>query len=459
MFPLTVLNKALAFVLFILGLGYAYLGLMKSSYGLGWDSYFYINQVQSWYDSGNLHAQRLNIIYPLLIAIQFFLHDYELSYKVLTFIALASFVSTTYLLVRAQKKTPIFALCVTLVVWSNPQLMYFSSQFTKNLIAFSFFNLLLIALQQDQKVKAVIACLFLLFSHKLMLGCGLLYAVHYYSGRFIEKYNYLRLLFLVAPTILFTALCFFLKEGMLAEWHVPTYSFLTSHAQVLSTHWKVVIIASLLLVLWTLGKLLRKKSDASRHSYALLGVFLFLNNPLLVWDSLSYAYRFQMVFLVFAPLLLAELNLSRTIQIMLIGVFGISLCSSVSTYSPQKHDPPYLKYTFISLKLAQNTSFQHTKLMICHKALAEFLSFRLKKDVLPWGIAEKEWQNSTARLMYIPPEGKEECKALLKEIRHSVIVNGYVLLDEYDFQQLIMKKSSPRLKNLFTTWRNPMSIR
>jgi len=458
MFPLTVINKVLPIALFILSLVYAYVGLMKSSYALGWDSYFYINQVQSWYDSGHLHAQRLNVIYPLLIGIQFFLNDYELSYKVLTIIALASFVSTSYLLVKQQKPT-VYALMLALVVWSNPQLIYFSSQFTKNLIAFSFFNVFLIALKQDQKVKAFFICLFLLFSHKLMFGCGLLYAIYYYSYTFVRKHFYLRLFSLIAPCALFSMLCFFLKKDVLGKWHVPSFSFLTTHAQVLSTHWKVFIIASLLLVLWIIVRLCSKQGKVSKQSYALVGVFLFLNNPWLRWDSLAYSYRFQMVFLIFAPLLLVELNLKKRIQFVFVPLFFLSLWSSVTTYSPQKHDPPYLKYTFISLKLAQTPSFGATRLMICHKSLAEFLSFKLKKDVLPWGVEEKEWKNNTTRLMYLPLDGKKECLALIKQIKHSMVANEYVLLDEYDFQQDVIKKASPRVKNLLTTWRNPMTIR
>ena len=243
-------NRIIITILFLIGVAYSSIGLIKSEYGLGWDSYFYINQVQSWFDNGFLHSERLNIIYPLLILIQYITHDYILSYKVLSILSFSVYVTLIYVFTRSQTKEIISSFLFFFIFLSSPHLIYFSSQFTKNLIGLIFFIFLLLLLEKDKKIVIVITFILLYFSHKLMFGCSIIFVTHYYLHKYIHSKS-LRIVFLLIPSFLFYIACILFKKEMLANWHIPSLSFIASHKQIFTTHWLLFIIGSFFLFLLT----------------------------------------------------------------------------------------------------------------------------------------------------------------------------------------------------------------
>ena len=452
---LTANNYVISGLLFFISLPYGWYLLDQSSFAPGWDSYFYMNQTQSWFLEGTLHSPRLNIIYPLLISLQFLFQDYIISYKVLSSLALSSLIVAVYHFVYQQANQKAISILISLIFLVSPVLIYFSAQFTKNLIGIVIFLWCIYSISKRNLWLTIVLLVCLYFSHKLMLASALLYLFYYWAGTWFSKFRWLRPLIFISPLCVLVIA----KPLSIDSWQLPTLSLFNSHHTTMTDYWILFIGCCFVLFVFVALKTLFHSAQPSNFTFALIGLFVFLNAPFLPWDLLGYSIRFQWLFLLLTPLLLVAFKLNTSRIKWLILAFPLFMFLNTKSYNPQKQDPPYIKYSFISQKLTKTNTFLNSELLICHKALAEYISFTSHKDVLPWGIPQQQINKKVLRLVFIPKENAIEFKSLIEKIAFTTITNEYILMKESDFQKIVIASSSSNLKNELTSWLNPTEVR
>lgn len=443
----------------ILGISYGFFSLMKSSYAPGWDSYFYILQIKSWFETGSLHSFRINLIYPVIGAIQWVTNDYVTSYKVFVLLSYSFFGLSCYITSRLFKAKPFWALTVGLISILNPHTIFVASQFSKNLMAMGFF-ILLVGVIPKKKWKYILPLLILLaLSHKLMLILGVIFGVVYFI---IDRYQLHILVKIAIPYLLagLVALGFYLfkPEQIAHNFDLPIIRFFKSHGPLMTANWKTTLIIICLVPLLNIPFFKKLSKEQQNLCVAIGAVYLMLNIPFLNWDPMGYAYRFFMVFGSIAIISLSVLRIPDILKYIVLASTAFLSFFSTNTYSPKLHDPPYTKYAFISASVAEHIQTKKPDLIICHKSLAEFISFETSQDVLPWGIPSNEVSNSTLRLVYVPSEYKTQFKHTVGSEAEQVTLN-YYLTPEAVYQEKWLSSLSDEDIRDFKTWRNPYLIR
>ncbi len=408
---------------------------------MGWDSYFYIGQAKTWIQEGHLHSSRLNLIYPLLIVTQFLMDDYVTSYFWLSILAMGLLPVLVYVYVNQLMSNSSFAFLIALFFLFNPQLVFFASQFTKNLLGIDVFFLVLIF-----RKKWILSALFmvvLFFTHKLMFACGVCFFVFYYLAKLTNRR--ISLVVLMTGWIVFQVSWYFVFPNQSTALHVPALSFLASHGDSMNFIWKVSVVFMIILFVSGGSYLLIK---GNRTIAAFVSVLLFLNSPIIEWSQLGVSYRMQMVFLVLVPVCIVVVQPK-----FLYSVFLVPLAySSFITYQPVLQDPPYIEYDFISQKLLGDANFQQSELVIAHKSLAEYLSFVSDKDVLPWAIPQEEINEKVYRIVYLPLEDKVQKE---NELGDFVSLSARYLFTAEEEWRYFLNNVGITEEN----WKNPFEIR
>ncbi len=170
-----------------------FLSLQQTPYANGWDGYYYLVQIKSYFSEGAMHSEDHSLVYPLLIAVQFLAGDYETAYKIsaalirtLFVISLFFFTST----VTAAKERDYGASNTAVVVFAavswaviSPTAIFFASQFPKNLLGFAFLFFLFgfseLSIQMYKKSGLNRAFIFLAITLLLLVGT---FMTHRYPG-------------------------------------------------------------------------------------------------------------------------------------------------------------------------------------------------------------------------------------------------------------------------------------
>lgn len=140
---------------------------------------------------------------------------------------------------------------------------------------------------------------------------------------------------------------------------------------------------------------------------------------------------------------------------------------SWKTYSPAKHDPDYVFYQVLKNGIVRHFSTmsdQQPELLIAHNALAEYLTFELKTDAMPW---LPEYAIDSSRLWRVAAGISQPMMQYYtdKEIPTDKVVylgGGYHLLPEYGWQKAIQKAQQEQdsiFLNAAHSWLNPHQIR
>lgn len=443
-------------LLFVVGFGFCSYALFQTNYAPGWDSYFYLDQVKSWMNQGALHSSRLNLIYPSLISLQYIFHDYILSYKTLTIIAYAACPPLLFVLAQKLKLSYWHSLFIALLFIANPISLYFSAQFTKNLIAACFFIGFLTTLTQKHYKTSLILVLILFFSHKLIFAIALLFVCYYIYYHFFQFRFLLIGTILTSFAVLATTL-FIVAPQNLSIPHPYPYSFYQSHKEVLPIQCFIIAtLCSILIVYCAVRANLANKTEP--FQLALISTFAILLCPFLKWGLMDYSFRFYMTFLLLCPLLLLYTTIpKKAVKTLLIGVF-IATPFINQAYKPHKQDPPYSAYKNIKETLKPIYTSTDIDLLICHKSLAEYISFHLNKDILPWGVPKSEITPNTYRLSYLPLSLKNALTNNFNDSEYTKISARYYLLKETTWKRFVTTLDTEERLKLFN-WKNPITVR
>lgn len=444
-------NKTISLLfLAVIAIAYSSFGLLKTKYCLGWDSYFYIDQIKSWVETGNLHSSRINIFYPFLIGINYLVSDYILAYKIASILTFSLFNIGVYVLLSgiSDRKS---SLLVTLICISNPFLIFFASQYTKNLLGITFLIFALHLLLTKRLYISILLFGLLFFTHKLAFVLGLLFLLLYLVNHQFKNIPLwcLCLTIVLAPSIF---IYFFYRHGMSDAVHFPPYSFLSSHGEIMTSFW---VFSLVFYVLFFLVILL--KSGVNSFISLLLPVLCFLIIPVLKWDLQGISLRMFLVFSILVPVVFVFF--SKNLRLWMLLPIFVSMFFSVKSYNPLKQDPPYKLYDYIASKLTFSSSFQKSNLVIAHKSLAEFISFKLDKDVLPWAVEHEIIDDNTYRIVFMPYSLKMKFNKLFKNRFLYEITSEYFLIQEKDWKDNLIEHLTEEEYKLLVTWKNPMLIR
>src|SRR5262249_47362121 len=87
-----------------------FLAVNQTKYASGWDGYYYVMQIHSWWTYGHLQSPDYSLIYPWLAAIAIFTDDYVLALKIGSALLSAALVVSTYAVVLRQSRNTALAL-------------------------------------------------------------------------------------------------------------------------------------------------------------------------------------------------------------------------------------------------------------------------------------------------------------------------------------------------------------
>ncbi len=365
------------FIIPLIGLSLAALSALLRFWALdqtpfanGWDSYFYLVQLKSLEETGQMHSPEASLIYPYLRLFYWLTGDYVLGMKTGVAVLCGIWVAVVYgsTAFRPSEKAPFKALINTFsginapdpdslkavlpvcIALFSPQLTYFAAQYPKNLLGLIFFGLFVNSLQRPATGRYGLlfpACWLILnyFGHRMTFGLAVVYLVVHlllqirwatftklkkFSKRVVPQakpsglskktflYGAIAVgLFLLAGQF-FPGLANIADSGRLQGVISATPQFAprsfvqTFGFQRISTWWLFEIIAITVLFLWALSQALRQHD---RERLPLLLVCALLIFPFLEWSTTGLAWRFWMVFVLLIPLASAKSEISAKSEV------------------------------------------------------------------------------------------------------------------------------------------------
>ncbi len=508
-------NTAFAFLLLILGIALSsYFRLdsyFQTEFANGWDSYFYLIQLKSYIQSGEMHSSDLSLIYPMMVVVQHFANDYIATFKFTACLLTVILIFCTFLVgFRITKRIEI-ALVLASYFCFSPHLTYFASQYPKNLLGFACFLLLALSIpthknpKSQNRIAKYTVFLFILllnyFGHRMtfILSISLVF-IHFVLQKVAPKVIFsliLSFLVLVGLGTLFPGLLGFADferfEGILTTTpQFAPYSFWQSFGGMMdngriSTAWKWEIVCisiafffNIAYGFYSLHKPSENKTPARNSEFfgfSLTIICALLIFPFFAWSLDGIAYRAFLVFMLIVPIafflnlhsLLAKkycLSYKKATTSIVWSLTFLLLAISplnVSGYNYQKHDPPYSLYSKISERVIAQMRNKELELLICHKSLAEYFTFTTGIDALPW-LPEYEIEKKKLwRIASDVPERK--IQQYVSESNQQSIKKlsvGYHLIRE-DIWQIFLKElqENGELETLhqLETWKNPNKIR
>ena len=455
----------------------------QASFATGWDSYFYLIQLKSLIEEGEMHSADWSLIYPLLWLMQSVISDYELTFNYCAALLAACFTLNAGLLTRKMTKNWALALLAVAFTLFSPHLTYFAAQYPKNLLGLSFFLLLIgqipslfgnpITIKQGLWCGSLL--LLNLFGHRMTMVLGVVFLLMVLViQKLPTKWLVMSLLGFLGIVLLGIFLPGVLSladvsrfEHLLStqpQWAI--YSFWeTFEASRISTAWLVElgIVGALWFALF-LFVLMTFRKQVQKSSFIWLLLCLLLIFPFFKWSLDGIGYRLFLAYVLLMPfglwLMLGNwkrFNSSYVALSLFVSCLGFL---SISGYQPKKHDPPYALYRQLTKRSLRALAHSEIELLIAHKSLAEYFTFYSRIDVLPWLPEypiekEKLWRIATVL-------NANEFQYLVPTAQCHRLSSNYYLIREDQWQLFLSRLEEASGKEALTpflTWKNPHQVR
>jgi len=448
------------------------IALYQTEFANGWDSYFYLVQLQSLKETGALHTREWTLLYPLLWGIDLFSPDYITSVKVLSAILATLFAATVFILSNRIQSSRWVSLAVLSYTVFSPELTYFAAQWPKNLLGVTILIVLLLALWKRKWRSMVILLILGFFGHRMtaLLGLGIValtFFVNHVPSRFrialaagiivcavaglvvpgvLKVYDFQRLNDLIAGSPQFPILTFYRIFG------TAKISLLWQFE--LWFTFGVAITVSVRLIIR------REKHDTDRI-LTLIALLFVLWFPFYHWDTGSAAYRFFHVGILLTPVLLIFLLPAK--RLILYGSFAMFTATSFfswKAYDPETQDPPYALYKIVTEQTRQQIKPEDKpQLIIAHKSLAEYYSFTTKSDAMAWLPEARLPVDRVWRIAVLP---YPQLYSFYTNRNPAHLIGQYYFIPEHEWRLFItelQKHEHPDVINEHLTWKNPNEVR
>ncbi len=441
-----------------------YYHIFSVNYANGWDGAYYQMQAQCFWEDGVQHSKDYSLIYlPLLLLSAF--GNYLFAYKLTAVLCSAFFTVALYLLVSELKdyKT---ALVVSLLSLSSPHLLFYSHQFSKNLLGLAVFLLFVLALKKKEVRLQLITLILALFAHRVsFVLCIFFFA---FTGFFQLKRKYQ---LLVISSTLGLALVgipglitFYDSERLLQEfnfnWYwAPTVFYHKIRMDRLPLVWLIEHV--LLHCIWVYQFYVLWKKEHFKELKYLFFAILLLMLPAYYFEIGSMGYRLYLIATVLTFPLIGVVSLGK--NFVWYGVVIVVLLPfSSSSYQPLKFDPPVVRYERIVAVVKKEIGQEKNEVfIIAHKGIKEQLIMKTEYEALNWLPDRYEKHTHYYRILtnisevhlikYLTGEELQ----ILKRLPY-----GYWLIPEkiwIKFKERIMEEE--QLLERINTWQNPYQKR
>lgn len=438
-----------------------FLPLLSSPFAPGWDSYFYLVQAKSFIQEGHMHSSRLSLFYSLLIGLSYITSDYVLSYKLLLAFG-ASSIPTLLCFFGIKNGTHRFWL-VVIIVWCclSPHYHYFCTQFCKNTLGVSFMLGTLFSLFNKKWGYAALFTALSIFTHKLT---GIISIVAFSVALITIIKSKKRVVLLttlllsgIGIPFLFPQILSFddlLRQTDALQW-TPSwqpYAFSIEFDSRISTFWHIEIWSTAIMSLILPLVLFRMRTRKEALIYMVISLICLF--PFLVWNKDGFAFRLLILLPILVLSMLILIRDLKFITFVLALIFIGNSCLGYFKYEPEHYDPNFPEYAFVTRKVSKLLPIDFDGLIVTHRGLAEFITFHLKVDAMPWRADYDIPDKHYLRLAYIP---KSRMINLPDSVVREVSMN-YYLLPESAWQAILKDVGPSRFDDL-TTWKNPQRIR
>lgn len=482
------LYRVLLTLLILSVAGTGLLAVNRTDYATGWDGYYYLVQLKSFTETGEMHSPEFSAVYLPMLFFNWLTGNYLTAYKLSSVFIKLMFVLSVFCLtmtfLKPAKNAGTASLAIASLSAASPSLNYFFTQFPKNLMGFAFLfffiasSSLLIRSGSKERLRltAVSVLLFLLtfFTHRFSAVLALLYLV-LLGTLHLRRMRFNRMLLLILIPVLAAAVIahnlslapslYDLERvtGDLSSEPVLVPAAFMEHfgTDKMILPWQaeiilagIVSLTGLLIIL-----VLRKKVSQEYTSVAILipmGLF-----PFLEFSLTGLSYRLFYWTLLAAPVVLIPWICKvkqKGLVTAVIVLCGFSFWSCRS-YRPDVQDPPYGIYQEIAEMCTDRLSHSNCQLIIAHSALAEIITFSSGMDALPWAPEErfprdKVWRITAGLLrddvsLNLGPETANRYFFRLYA--------DYGLIREDKWEALLNAiGDNPALYNDLSNWRNPM---
>jgi hypothetical protein len=428
-------------------------------------------------EEGSMHSPDLSLIYPLIIGVKWISTNYELSFKITSALLAGGFSAGMFYLVNKWSKDIVVAIFIGSFTLYSPHLTYFTSQYAKNLLGVIFFLLFLSSLDA-KKIRIPIAYLLLnVFGHRISLVLSLFFGSLYL---FFKKSSAKVLIISGVIVSAFIAIGVFIP-GILNLFDAERFnnefsnqfqfapaSFLISFNGLINNYWILeiyfVCVIYFIAFVYLIYLTIKKKATLLHFLFTIVCTLLLF--PFFRWSLEGFSYRLFLVFILLAPVLLVFFkNTFNKYVLFLLSALFIS-CSffTFKSYDPIKFDPPYESYNHISEILFKNTDRNNIELIIGHKSLAEFITYKTEIDVIPW---IPEYKIEPEKLWRIATDIRYQ------EIKYYLDKDDLIFVDRLDMnyilirediwqkflQNIVKKDNDVELIEHLQTWKNPFKIR
>ena len=453
-----------------------YWAFAQTEFATGWDGYYYLVQLKSLEESGEMHAPEGSLIYPYLHVLYWFTGNYMASLKWGSAILCGCWTILLYGLPRARN------MGLLLAAWSvfSPHLSYFAAEYPKNLLGMVLFVAMIAAMDREGKHKWLLVFSLLIlnyFGHRMTFGLAVVYLL---SSLFFQMKKPILWkgpnLLIALATFLLILLAGFLIPGLaqvvdlqrlsgtIACWpQFAPWSFISTFELEKITWFWLFELGMVLVLLATIFVQAIRRIPKWKMDYALLLICLLLLFPFLKWSLLGFSWRFFLVVVLLIPLLLRtarQHNVYRyAIPILLLGSFF-----SWKSFMPGNHDPDYGMYSRLSQNVEKyfETGLK-PELVIAHNAWAEYFTFSTGIDAMPW---LPEYHIDSTRLWRVATGVRLETLRYYADTSavESIVSlgSGYMLMPEWVWQKACTRaafEGDDYFMAAANTWRNPSRMR
>jgi hypothetical protein len=358
---------------------------LQTEYVNGWDGYYYVMQIHSWFTYGNLQSLDYSLIYPYFGFIHFFIPDYEFGHKFGTALLGGVLIWSSYHLTRTITPKPISILVPIFLIFS-PTYTYLLLQFPKNALGLIFLILMIRGLLTKNQLFTFLFIILSLLTHRVT---GLLALVLF--GISIIRHVSMKVVIPVAIVTVGLSLL----PGIL---HISDFERLTGQFQVapqfspisfnsildLDTFWHLELgILSIIIGIILFQKVIVWHSLNSKR-ILLISTCLILLFPFYVFEAGSLGFRLFLLAPAFLLILIVmEFDLNQGVISFLSGLLLILSLFSMQSYKSQL-DPPNQQFELIANRLTTDYSTDDYPIVIARKSLAEMIIYKTDFDALNW---------------------------------------------------------------------------
>jgi hypothetical protein len=447
-----------------------FIALSQTQYANGWDGYYYIMQVQSFFQKGTLHTPDHSLVYPFYILLSGLIKDYIIAFKVGSAILAGIFVASAVVISGRSTPNKHAPYLVGAFFIFSPTFYFFTAQFPKNLMGLIFLIWFIYFLTDKRMIAAGIFFMLAFMTHRMMAGISLILLLL----SFLQKVNLNILIpFLVISFIASYCLPGLIHYSDLARFtesfsttlYFPPIRFLSFFGvEKLTWYWIIEIFVLFAAFLFCLAQLVYnyyKERKLDVFKLYLLIILLLLSLPIYSFGGADIGFRLYLVFILIS-IITFPFAMTKTPKWLSMTAIGILLMVSVFSFKsmvPANFDPPYENYFIVTKQMIECLDEKKVDLIIAHESLAQIIIIYSNFDATNWQAIDSAKYASTWRVSsdisyyHFKKYLNHESMSYLSHLH-----NDYYLLREDKWHQFYQNAIIARdsiLISKFDSWINP----